>query len=167
VYWTVSAGDGSYAQIDDDMIYHPGTGTRSAEFHYGGLTPGYYNVNARYSCAPANYLGFYVMKDDNSCFYFSHGKNGSGTIYFRITDGEAMQYCNGYWWYTVGSPILKDAWYLLEFRNINWTTRTYDIYLGGNPIKTGASMLPWPSGNGVASFSNTGTGSLWIDDICD
>ena len=106
------------------------------------------------------------MKDDNSYFYFAHG-DGSTAIYVRITNSEVIQYCDIFY-HPVGS-ILTGRWYLLEFRNIDWVADTYDIYLNGISIKSGARMLPWPSASGIARFSNTypGIGSFWIDDIND
>jgi hypothetical protein len=160
VDWTVSASGSSYAQIDDDMSR---LGTRSAKIYRDGTN----NVLASYPCSPADYLGFYVRKDNNSFFYFDHG-DGSTRIIFRITSGELIQYYDDTGWHDTTRTISINTWYLIEFRNIDWNANTYDIYLNGNSIKTGAAMQSNSSANGIARFSNTYTGNsgaFWVDGI--
>jgi hypothetical protein len=160
VDWTVSASGGAYAQIDDDMSYF---GTRSARF-YGDCTN---SASASYPRSPADYIRFYVMKDDGSCFYFDHGDT-STSIDIKITNAEVIQYCDIYYHtIPVDPPILAGRWYLLEFKNIDWGANTYDIYLDGSPIKTGATMRIWSPNNGFVRFTSgcPGAGSFWVDDV--
>jgi hypothetical protein len=163
VDWAVSATGGSYAEIDSGTA---SSGLKSAEFCRDGGTN---DISAHYACPAADYLGFYVMKDDDSYFFFEHG-DMLAKIAVRITDGEAMQYCDDIGYQTIGdpeAPILADRFYLIEFRNIDWAAETYDIYLNGDLMKHEAGMQSSSSANAIARFSNTypgNIGSFWIDD---
>ena len=166
VDWTVTASGSSYAQIDDD-VRHSGTGTRSGRFYRDGTN----NVQAYYSEYQPIWRGFWLRKNSSSVVYTRTG-DGSHSILVRVLDsasGGKLQYYDGAWKDTGYSITSSTKWYFIEFRVINWWgpyRYNYFIYVDGNWVKSGVPMHTEAAYNGItAYYSDSGTGSFWIDDI--
>jgi hypothetical protein len=160
VYWTVWPSGYSTAEIDTEKSY-PGSGTRSGKWYGDGT----HAVNAFLTCPPVQSYGFHYLRNNNGVTTHTHG-DATHRIYLQISATGAILYYDTTWRDT-GYSISNNTWYWLEFRNIDWTTHTFDIYWDGYPIKTGASMQADGSGisKGRISFWNSGANSFWIDDI--
>jgi hypothetical protein len=161
VQWTVSTGGSSVAKIDKDYYKHPHSGTRSARIYRDGSN----SVYAYYSKFQPNHIGFYLMKDGNA---YADIINGDGThrINVRINSAEMVQYYDDAGYHDTGYKIAINTWYLIELRNINWGAATYDIYVNGDPVKTGATMHTYSGNNGYIYYgSSAGSGTFSIDDI--
>jgi len=162
--WTVSAGGGSYAQIDDDMWH---SGTRSARFYRDGSN----FVQAYYSESKPIYRGFWLRKDLNAVFYTRTG-DGAHSILVRVLNsasGGKLQYYSSGTWKDSGFKITDTNWHYIEFRVINWWgpyRYNYSIYVDNNWVKSGVPMYTETAYNGItAYYSDSGSGSFWIDDI--
>lgn len=81
--------------------------------------------------------------------------NGSGTVYMWCTSG------------TYTFPMIQGQWYTIEYRNINYTTKTFDYYVNGNLV---GSNLVFANTNitnidVVHLFGWTGGATSFYDDI--
>jgi len=156
VDWTVSASGDSYAQIDDDMSH---LGTRSAKIYRDGSN----SVYAWYSLYHPEYIGFYARKDGSAYAYFLNG-DGTKRIIVRITSGEMLQYYDTA--YRNVCTVSAYAWHLIEFRDINWSAYTYDIYVDGDIKADDVGMQTYSGSNGNMYYgSSAGSGSFRIDGI--
>ena len=163
VQWTVSTGGSSVAQIDTDYYVHTHSGTRSARIYRDGSN----SVYASYSKFQPDSIGFYLMKDGSAYPYIING-DGTHRLLIRITSAEMVQYYDDAGYHDTGYKIAINTWYLIELRNIDWGYATYDIYVNGDPVKTGAAMDTSSSYNGRIYYgSSAGSGKFWIDDILD
>ena len=156
VDWTVSTGGSSYAQIDDDVSH---LGTRSAKIYRDGSN----SVYARYSLYHPEYVGFYIRKDGSAYSYFLNG-DGTKRIIVRITSGEMLQYYDTA--YRDVCTVSAYAWHLIEFRDINWSAYTYDIYIDGDMKADNVGMQTYSGSNGNMYYgSSAGSGNFWVDAI--
>ena len=163
VAWTVSTGGSSYAQIDAYIIHN---GTRSGRFYRDGSN----FVQAYYSEYQPIWRGFWLKKDLNAVFYTRTG-DGAHSILVRVLNsasgGKLQYYYNGAWKDT-GCSITDTNWHFIEFRVIDWWAygHDYSIYVDNNWVKSGVHMYAETAYNGItAYYSDSGTGSFWIDDI--
>jgi hypothetical protein len=159
VDWTVTVWGPAYAEIDTSQHH---SGTRSAEFYrLWDEEDGY--VEASYSDYHPTWRGFWLMTDGNVRPTTITG-DGQHAILVKV-NGNTLQYSDGAW-HDTGFYLSPYTWYLIEFKNINWGTATYSIYVGGNCVQDGVPMWSYTGYNGItAYYSCEYTGSFWIDDI--
>jgi len=96
---------------------------------------------------------------------FYHG-NGTKIIAVMICAGSDIFYYDGSAHDTTKN-INADAWNIIEFRNINFTAGTFDIYLNDTLAKSGATMLTNSDYNGTFLFENYHSASgndVYLDD---
>ncbi|MDD5538440.1 MAG: DUF2341 domain-containing protein, partial [Candidatus Omnitrophica bacterium] len=80
-----------------------------------------------------------VFKEDAAgANIFTHG-NGTKLLLIAYAATEEIQYYDGSFRGTGQYPSYN-TWHLLEVLNINFTSGTFDVYLNGSLIKSGASM---------------------------
>lgn len=163
VQWTVTKDGWSRAEIDT-MTEH--LGDKSAHFYYDGDPDGYNYVRAYYSDdSPPDYRGFWLRKDGDSIAHTTTG-NGDYRLQVRVNNSEVLQYYDTT--YHNVYQISRNTWYFIEFRNINWGTGTYDIYVDGDLKTSGAGMWVHSSYNGSTAFYGAyHEGDFWIDHILE
>jgi hypothetical protein len=166
VDWEVSTSGASVVEINTVSQHPGGAGTRSARFYKNS----YHSLSAHYSLIQPSYIGFWVKKDNTGYAEFRIG-DGNNAIFVRINSSEVLQYSYDILARKV-CQLQANTWYLIEFKNINWTaaTPTYDIYVNGYrpSAGTGVKMRPISGYNGLYFGSWTGSGgTFWIDDITD
>jgi hypothetical protein len=156
--WTVTKGGSSVAVIDTDVQF---TGTRSAKFYRDGT----YDVTAYYSLVKPSYIGFFVRKQ-NAAYAYAYIGDGTHKLYTRINSAQKLQYYDTGWHNVCTLYQVASSGYLIEYKNINWSTARYDIYVDGDLKKSGASMQTTTADKDKMCFANLmGSGSFWIDDI--
>jgi parallel beta-helix repeat protein len=85
-----------------------------------------------------NVLDFrFFIKDSGDMVAFQHG-NGVKQIYTQWENSRGFGYYDTGWHWT--GAISEGVWQHIEFRNINWTAYTYDVWLNGASIVTGCAM---------------------------
>ena len=158
VDWETAAYYGSVVEIDTGLHH---SGTRSARF-YRASSGGPY---AHYDLPQPTSIGFEVNKSDTAYAEFRIG-DGSQAMWLRINSGEVLEYYDGTW-HSVRS-IPDGYWYKIEFKNINWGTHHYDIYVSGIRYVAGAHMRSYSGYKDQLWFGSWGgSGEFWIDDIKD
>lgn len=113
------------------------------------------------------YISLYTRVDTNNSgnyFILSNDHNYSNrTIYFWF-DGTYLVF-NDTQYYT----CTLGTWYHIEFRNINWTTHTYDLYINGSEFALNKSFHAMPSNvdgfNCMDIYGSTNFTTWYIDDI--
>ncbi|MCK4388118.1 MAG: S8 family serine peptidase [Dehalococcoidia bacterium] len=158
---TVQTGSGGIAEIDTSQHY---SGTRSARLYSvdGSNRPSIYFSQS--PIASDESIEFWFRKDTNCYAAFWHG---DGAHYIRLTLhlNENIYYYDGVS-HDTGADILVNTWQLFSIRNVNWVAATFDIYLGGSLIWSGATMATSASYANNIYFTNTGTDAeCWIDNI--
>ena len=160
ITWTTTAAGTSKAEIDTAQHH---TGTRSARLYRDGTNM----PKATFSQSPitaSQSIHFWFRKDGTSQPSYLHG-NGSHIIYVIVGFDEKVYYFDGSGKDT-GATVLINTWYSLSIRNVNWAAHTYDIYLNGVLIKSGAVMLSNPGYSGTVTFVNElGTSEYWLDEV--
>ena len=159
ITWTVQKAGSSVAEIDTDVAF---TGTKSARFYRDGSN----DVKAYYSLVKPSYIGFYIRKQ-NAANADAYIGDGTRKLYTRINSSQDLQYYDATGWHTVCRLYqIASSGYLIEYKNINWTTGRYDICVDGDLKKSGASMQTTTADKDKMCFANlVGSGSFWIDDI--
>ena len=112
-----AAGSFSYTQTGGDAAT-PRTGL-SHTLPY--ITPEYISFYAKTSSVPAA-SAYFVIGDDNV-------DTNRGIIFFAFNAGNLAVY-DGLNWRS-GISYVANAWYFIEFRNINWVAKSYDFYVNG------------------------------------
>jgi hypothetical protein len=166
VDWEVTARGSSVIEIDDDVETHPGsTGTKSARIYRDGSN----SVYAYYSLLEPSNIGFYLMKSADAIADFRNG-NGSKCIWVEVNDEEEVRYAdsNGYY-HTLPYTFPVNSWRHVEFKNIDWDSGTYDIYIHGYREAQGVPMVSGSYYQDNLYFGSywDGSGAFWIDDISD
>jgi hypothetical protein len=96
----------------------------------------FYGLRTDFAPVQADYVSFYTRPDllrDRASNYFVIGDENSqsniGVIFFLAHGSEYMLFDgNGSHTY----PFVNATWSFIEFRNIDWSTRTFDWYVDGN-----------------------------------
>jgi alpha-tubulin suppressor-like RCC1 family protein len=159
VEWTVETDGSSVAQIDTAQAH---SGTRSGRFYYDGSSD---KILAYYSQDSPEWRGFYLMKDKDAVPYTITG-DGTNTVFVRVKQGQWLQYYDGSWHNVC--KISDNTWHFIEFRNIDWTAATYDIYVDDHLESSDTPMSASTSYNGVTAYygsDSTQPSEFWIDDI--
>lgn len=158
--WTIEVAGTSKAEIDTAQHY---SGTRSARLYRDGTN----NVYAQFPQAAltsTQVIGFRARKDETSQFHVQYG-DGTYCIKVRVKEDETVWYYDGVWKNT-GATVSVSIWFLLSIKNVNWVAGTYDIYLNGTLIKSGATMQSSSDISGAIRFYNVlGTSEVWLDEV--
>jgi hypothetical protein len=109
--------------------------------------------------------------------------NSNGGIFRTVSDtGYFGLYCEFmsdgkmYTFNSSGASVLvgsysADEWYRLEFKNINWSAHTYDLWVNGAMSLTGTTFRSISSNNCssilLCNYDNTGAGTytFYFDEI--
>ncbi len=160
VTWTKEQG---IAKINNTKFY---SGTRSAIFTEAATPPIY---NCPITASNNVSIQFRLYKEAA----VTNGPNigqGNGSKVFNIASSptQTLNYWDGTTKAT-GAFLTPDAWQLVEMNNFNWSGGTFDIWLNGIKVKSGATMASGQTmwGN-VFRLSNQGTNvdnDIWFDNV--
>lgn len=161
--WTISVAGTSVVEIEDAGGV-PYAGTRCARLYRDGTnSPRAYFLQT--ALTSSQVLEFRVRKSETAKLYIVHG-NGTYYLLVSLYANEAIYYYDGSTWYDTGATVSVDTWHLISIRNVNWIAATFDIYLDGNLIKTGATMRTTATYSGQVSFQNVaGTSNIYLDNV--
>jgi hypothetical protein len=163
--WTLDVGGSSIADIDTSQHY---SGTRSALLQ----TDGSNSAGAYFSQSPissSQVISVRVRKDNTSRLLLYHGDGISKLISTTIHNDERVGYrdSSGTWVY-LDDTVSVGEWHSFQITNADWTAGTFDIYLDGILVKSGAEMSALSShGNAVKfwNYYNPGASDLWLDEV--
>lgn len=135
-------------------------GTRSAEFPYNAY--GYFSqgVSTELAFRMRNY------KEADTQYFCTRWGNGTKNISMWVASNERVYYYDTADRWT-GYSVAANEWYTIELANINHIAGTYDIYLNGSLIKSGAVMTSSGDNNGVIRIGypfSSGT-KMWVDNV--
>lgn len=110
--------------------------------------------------ADANYLSYRVYSNTSSRSYIRLGDDVNGYYYTAI--GLEVYFgslrVHGYWG-TYTATLPSGQWNHVEVRNIDYTTRTYDVYLNGTSVATGVVFDSWQANEiervDIANYSSS------------
>lgn len=110
------------------------------------------NMEANFSPNNANYFSFYVNASaTNSRSYMTLGEEIGfsyyGAIPMEVYFGSFRFYTGGI---TYTYSLSAGTWHHIEFENIDFTAKTFDILVDGNPVATGATF----DNNFVSNFNH-------------
>jgi hypothetical protein len=140
VAWSKEAG--SDVRISTEQHY--GVGTRSMELHptsiadtpYMSKSAGTnYAIRIQFRQGSGGVSGINLLRHGNSTHIIQIGYDTSGNVGYYDGSGHIVAVC------TVGQ------WHTLEINNINWTNHTFDIWINGSSVKTGAGMRSYSGYN--------------------
>jgi hypothetical protein len=154
--WTIIAGD---VDISTEQAYG---GTRSMKL-IGGTTQPYVKITAAASDEVA--VRFQFRKEATAYWEAKQG-NASKSTYVWHDSYENIKYYDGATKDT-GDDATADAWHLMEWRNFAWASGTFDIYLDGALIRSGATTYTSGSFVNVLQFSDVGAAGVdsYIDNV--
>lgn len=163
--WT--NGSGNYTR--SVTTFNPNAGTYCLELvggsgsHRDGVyvtvpaaTPSYISWYGK-SSSVSQSDGYVVVGDNNI-----NSNNGIAFAFFR--DNGNITFYDGTTILSV--PYIANQWYLFEMKNIDWTNKTFDVYVGGNLIQ---ANYPFRSTTTTAITQlhcyNFTSSTAWWDDI--
>ncbi|MBN1351977.1 S8 family serine peptidase [candidate division KSB1 bacterium] len=136
--WTID--DGSYVREITDLI--AAAGTEHCFTQIGGANDHYDGVHYAFPACQPEYVSFYIRPATNNraCAYVVIGDDN-----ILLNDGAFFFYASstGYLTlYPANSSFLYAAatWYQIEFKNIDWTTKTFDYFVDGELIAPALSF---------------------------
>lgn len=159
ITWTITIAGTSKAEIDTAKHY---SGTRSARLYYDGSN----GPVATFSQSPissSQVIAFRFRQDDATRLEIMHG-NDSWRVGLYIHTNGNIYYWDGLSHYT-STTIDIDTWYLITIQNVDWSGHTYDIYLDGILIQSGADMQNAALDSTVRFRVLTATGSYNLDEV--
>lgn len=131
--WTVEAG--AYTRNVTSATAAVGTYSYTqtgSSAHFEGISAAFDNINP-------TYISFYARTDTvsgageaNTYFVIGGDPLNDGIIFFYFSEGE-IQVFDGSTTYSAGAYTVN-TWYHVEFRNIDWTNRTFDFYVGNTLV---------------------------------
>ena len=137
--WNI--GSGIYTRTVTTIS--PANGTYAFQLTGGNLT--YYDgIDHSFPSSTANYIS-YKFKSPVGSTFWNCGVNvgnsadivANGAIADSWIDNAAMTV---YLWCSSGTytvPMVQGQWYQIEYRNINYTAKTFDYYVNGNLVGAG------------------------------
>ncbi len=137
----------------------------------GGFTSHQDGISAAFDSINPTYISFYARTDTvtgagqaNTYFVIDGPTLGAGIIYFYFEGGEIQVY-DGSNLYSAGA-YTANTWYHVEFRNIDWTNRTFDFYVDNTLVSSG---IPFKNPNAAAitqlHLYNYSSAQSWYDEI--
>ena len=90
----------------------------------------------------ASEVGFWVRPGQDDLFsnYVTIRDGANAEVIFFFAMGTAVFYCNASTGGDATVPYVVNQWYHIEYRNINWTAKTFDYYVDDALITTGVGM---------------------------
>lgn len=114
-----------------------GAGQGSAFLQLSGYAALEDGVYANVSAPDANYFSYMVFSNSSSRSYLRLGDEINGynytTIGLEVYYGSLRIFGN----YTYNVTLPSGSWNLVEVKNIDYTARTFDVYLNGTAVITG------------------------------
>lgn len=158
ITWTSANG----AIISTEQKYG---GTRSAKLPYTSSAASmYFGLTA--SNGNAFRIRFFKEHDVNWFYPLLHG-DGSKAIFFRITDGDVVNYYDGSY-HSSGISVTPDAWNVIDITDVDFSGGTYkiDVNESGSPVScnmyTTTAYANIAHMEGDRSVSNADN---WIDNV--
>lgn len=156
VVWTISTGA---VVISTDQAL---SGTRSAKIA-GGVSSSAITSRVASETVAIRYYEYREAANSDS-----GSTHGDGTKRFSVNMFSDNTLC-----YYDGSQhsvanVLGDTWEMVELRNFDWTAHTFDIYLNGLLVKSGADMYTNASFDdifGIRSAEATAGDDVYFDNI--
>jgi hypothetical protein len=147
-----AVGSYCYTQTGGD-----GTTPRDGVLHtLPAITPSYISFYAK-SSSTTGASAYFVVGDDNVA-------SNRGIIFFCFNTGNLTVYDGSTW--RSGGPYAADTWYFIEFKNINWQTKTFDFYVNGT-FQDGAIPFRSQGTNALTTLYlyNMDYAQAWYDEI--
>jgi len=113
----------------------------------------------------ASHIGFWLMGPEGE-FLVSSGTNANNNL-IRISVYDPPTTYPDSGTYTYAVMITDGAWHHFELRNINWTARTFDIYVDGTLSASKAFPTNFGTSVGYIDFFNNMAGSTSYWDEID
>ena len=137
VNWTNLGGSYSYQGV---TTTDPAVGTYSLQqtgssSHYQGLIATLPSsqpteISWRVKSSTINLQSGYVVIGDNNT------TSNNGVIFCYIQTNSNLCFSTNSFDTNYYHPISPNTWYHIELKNINWTNKTYDIYIDGSLVST-------------------------------
>lgn len=165
--WTT--GTGTYTRT---VATNTGGDNTSSSLMMTGGSSGHYNglIHTLPSVQPT-YISLWVRSNSTSTAdgYFVIGDSATetnqGIIFYHFAAG-ATQYVYDGTSRRGETPYVANQWYHLEFRNINWTSKTYEFWIDG--VRRDASVTFRTTSStsmDVIHLYNFTSGTAWWDEI--
>lgn len=165
---TWSAAGGTYTR--SVVTTSPANGTYC--FSSVGTSSHYQGTTTNFTPSTPDDLGFWVKTTDlssNSAYVVigdANTNSNQGIIFFYMrSNGQGRVYSSSANQYNFN--VTANTWYHIEMRNINWTAKTYDIYVDG---VLGQANFPFRSQSStnidrVFLYNFSGSATAYYDDI--
>ena len=134
----------------------------------GGNSTQYTGMYRTITNATPTYISLYIKQTSISCAnYFNVGddniQSNYGIIYMYFYNSNIYFY-NGS--SSVSTPFIINQWYQIEFKNINYTTKKFDIYINGTLFQSNLSFRSTSSSSiSKIHMFNYYSGTTYYDDI--
>lgn len=125
------------------VLAGPGANYSSFLYQEGLSVAGHHN--GIYTILPAvrpDRMGFWVRPSqiDKYSSYVAVRDAALREVIFFFAQQNGTLYCNASTGGDASQPYVPFQWYHVEYRNIDWTTKTFDYYLDGQLVTAGVSM---------------------------
>jgi hypothetical protein len=131
-------GTGTYVRMISS-IAGP-TGATSMVFSLSKTTAGTVPDGVSYTFAspvqPKSISYWTKASSTVSALGYTRFVNGTDVLFYTYF----ATYLYAYYYSSYLATITTNTWYHVELRNIDWTTRTFDLYLNGTAVATGAKL---------------------------
>ncbi len=154
----------AHVHISTEQKYQ---GDKSAKFL--GMSGNWSQVSTSFAPSELCSIQFRIYKEAAARVYPLYYGNGTRRLYHEIlVDGSLLYYNSSGSTVDTGVNIDNDTWNLIEFNNISWSAFTYDIWLNGTKVKTGAQMNTSSGASGKILIIGDGAATdrdMWIDNF--
>ena len=119
--WNETETGGTWA-ISSNKAVCTFTGSGGKEMYnaWSAATPDTVSVKLRMNTAGGDGIQFRL---------YTTASGGGYTIFIKLEKDEAFYYDGA--WKSIKASLSNNTEYLFEFKNVNWTAYTYDIYVDG------------------------------------
>jgi len=165
--WNVNSGAGTREITSQTAA----VGSRS--FHFvssAGNNTHFSGINRSFAAgSKPGYVSFWVRAASTTAAsgYFVVTDGGTDAIWFFARDTGKF-YVNADVGGDESLPYQANAWYRVEFRNLDWNAKKFDYYVNGVLVKAG---IPFRNPGAVSQVSNiylynfSGSAEAWWDDV--
>jgi subtilisin family serine protease len=136
--------DGNY----DGWLDAGGSGTKEVtsataakgvySYHEYNSSLGHFDgIYQEFGAIQPGYISFYIRSGSTSqadAYFVLHDSQGYEAIWFYADESGSL-YANDYY-----SPYVALQWYHIEFKEIDFVSKTFDYYVDGNLVATGISF---------------------------
>ena len=166
--WTPTWTPGTGAFTRSVTTSSPAVGTYCLE-QTGGFSTHYEGLEANFPSSQPTYFSWYIKSADVSqaSAYLvigdsTLGGSNNGIAFVYIYTSQIRFIGSS----TVSVPAVNNTWYHIEMRNINWTAKTYDVYIDGVLISTGLGFrAPANVNMSRIEIYNYHSTTAWWDEI--